>query len=646
VSDLPHIVWPALGFPAIAEDIRAEITVIVSAPAVPMGAEAWLKPAAGTTEWIPLQAIAVEESSYDRLHIGRWAPWVRKRWPRIFAISYRIPLKLFNDVSRTGVADLRMRVNDSDCLRPGAVCLRRSFAKTFRVAAASDIHVATRWDTVAREARIVFEPRGPNLDSALWSRESFENSFLNPNDNFVELIRQVNAEATNGGLDALLLVGDLVDFKYHRDGAERGVEWSLLERLIAGERGERLRVPLFTSTGNHDYRLYPYKFQIYGLNHCGLDETFTTEYLRRTQRVVTPKYSFSDFGSISINRGRSHSLDSYYTDFNPCDDYAIDIAGVRVIMLDTGPDVFCDISEAVGRRWNRYIANLGKIEDPNSASLSDRQITFLRATIAAAGEETPVLIGCHAPPLNPPKEARANFVDRTLLRGLEAEGSFARAVAFERQLSEQHLDCGIFFKNHYDFFHTLGRHRGDVAVISGHNHWRMSGSVDKTSGADGRIDLWQMPSCGHINRQDLRHGTPGFVIVEHNGEFSRRDHHVPTNAFRHWLYEWDNRGEAGGMRRISVHCEPRETHGATRHRLYGFVSGGARPAISSESPGVEIASLNDSAFAMTSYANDWTFDISGLAQGSRITLLFESFDAEGPEHSYGLHRHHREIQAE
>ncbi len=521
-----------------------------------------------------------------------------------------------------------------------------------RVAAASDIHVATRWDSLQREARELFAARNGNssAEAALWSRESFENSFLNPNENLASLIELVNGEAAERGLDALLAVGDLVDFKYHRDPllGESGVEWSLLEQLLGGSRGERLRVPLFTSTGNHDYRLYPYKFQIYGLQHCGLDDAFTSEYLRRSKRATRLTYSPADLGSIAITRGRSHSLDAYYTALNPCDDYAVDLSGVRVVMLDTGPDVFCDLREGMGRRWVRYFENIGKIDDPNSASLSDEQIAFLRDALRGAGEAAPALVACHAPPLNPPKNARESFVDAALLDALgDGPPAFARSMAFEKHLSGMKLDAGVFFKNHFAFFDLLRRRAGAAAVVSGHNHWRLSGRLRKGA-ANGEIDLWQLPSVGHINRQDIRHGTPGFAVIEYDGMFKRIDRDVPTRAFDRWLYEWSGDPTAGGAQRITVHCQARAASGTSAaHRVSGFVRGwNALSLRVAAGEGVAVRSTSPASFAAESRRNVFSFDVTGLPRGAHVTFLFESFDACNEGRSYGLHRHHRELRAE
>jgi hypothetical protein len=73
-----------------------------------------------------------------------------------------------------------------------------------------------------------------------------------------------------GKLDFVLMLGDLVDFVEHNysDRYDYGENsWKLFCDIIrgietggtSGEENPGFKVPVFTSTGNHDWRFFPYK---------------------------------------------------------------------------------------------------------------------------------------------------------------------------------------------------------------------------------------------------------------------------------------------------------------------------------------------------------------------------------------------------
>ncbi len=138
---------------------------------------------------------------------------------------------------------------------PHALCLRPS-NPTVRFIHLTDLHVAARNDLWEKEVgstvRSTFVPPG--------------NGFCNFNQRLRTFIRAANEAADAGQLDFVLALGDLVDFV--RAGvAERGPgdnNWSTVVHILTGSPAEQqrdnpgLRVPLFTTTGNHDWRSYPY----------------------------------------------------------------------------------------------------------------------------------------------------------------------------------------------------------------------------------------------------------------------------------------------------------------------------------------------------------------------------------------------------
>lgn len=136
-----------------------------------------------------------------------------------------------------------------------ALCLRPPTPEV-RFIHLTDVHVAERNDLIAQEANSTLVPKLG--DAPL--------TFLNFNDRLREFIRHANALADAGELDFVLALGDLVDFVNLGFGkSEPGDNnWRVLQEIFAGTgdesiRGNQgLRVPVFTTTGNHDWRTYPY----------------------------------------------------------------------------------------------------------------------------------------------------------------------------------------------------------------------------------------------------------------------------------------------------------------------------------------------------------------------------------------------------
>ena len=138
---------------------------------------------------------------------------------------------------------------------PHALCLRPP-APEVRFIHLTDVHVAERNDLLAQEVNstLVAKPGGAQL------------TFLNFNDRLREFIHHANALADAGELDFALALGDLVDFvNYGYGKSEPGDNnWRVLEEILIGSGDESsrgnpgLRVPVFTTTGNHDWRTYPY----------------------------------------------------------------------------------------------------------------------------------------------------------------------------------------------------------------------------------------------------------------------------------------------------------------------------------------------------------------------------------------------------
>lgn len=141
----------------------------------------------------------------------------------------------------------------------------------------SDLHTARRNDEMLEE--LLQDSAGKDARSR----------FVNFNQHLRKAIHYVNNAAASGKLDFVLLTGDLVDFANHdwRADAPDDNNWINFLNIVTG-RGRESEMPvgveengkpvignpgfqvaIFTSTGNHDWRLYPYspkqQHKIFGL---------------------------------------------------------------------------------------------------------------------------------------------------------------------------------------------------------------------------------------------------------------------------------------------------------------------------------------------------------------------------------------------
>lgn len=123
----------------------------------------------------------------------------------------------------------------------------------------TDLHVATRNDEILDEVLKEKNTRG---------REDIRGNYVNFNENLRKFIKKANECADNGTLDFVVITGDLVDFAFHGWEDEPNYienNWKTFMNIITGAglegtvRGNSgIKIAVFTSTGNHDWRLHPY----------------------------------------------------------------------------------------------------------------------------------------------------------------------------------------------------------------------------------------------------------------------------------------------------------------------------------------------------------------------------------------------------
>lgn len=154
-----------------------------------------------------------------------------------------------------------------------AVQLVENIKKDFQFIHLTDLHLAKRNDEILDEVLKVEHKR---------DRKEIESTYINFNHNFRRFIKRANELANKGELDFVLISGDIVDFAFHGwEDQENTSEnnWKTFINMTTGrgdedseqffyrEKGTEgcnckgnpgLKVAIFTSTGNHDWRLHPY----------------------------------------------------------------------------------------------------------------------------------------------------------------------------------------------------------------------------------------------------------------------------------------------------------------------------------------------------------------------------------------------------
>jgi 3',5'-cyclic AMP phosphodiesterase CpdA len=179
-----------------------------------------------------------------------------------------------------------------------AVQINKGPIKDLKFIHLTDLHIAKRNDEMLSE---IVKQKTTAL------REEIENHFVNFNDMFRRFIQKANNLADEGKLDFVVITGDIVDFAFQ--GWEDKVNWDennwkYFVDIVIGRGKERerkissndkddkqktstrdkkqkkeiynhgIKIAVFTSTGNHDWRLYPYDpksyYKSYRVDKCDL----------------------------------------------------------------------------------------------------------------------------------------------------------------------------------------------------------------------------------------------------------------------------------------------------------------------------------------------------------------------------------------
>ena len=322
-----------------------------------------------------------------------------------------------------------MRGDDGQwkAIAPHAIYYRSTW-NDFGIAHVTDIHLARRID--------FFPGRLEQL-----GRSEAVQGMYNWNDRFRGFIRYANYLHSIGVLDVILATGDIIDYLFEDDDDENGGGNALFAReIILGrwpspgfEDVGELRVPIFITGGNHDYRKHPYSL----LFNLDLGP-FNADQIRNYG-----PYNVLWKDGLALSRGdngdevpersaesaaRMVEVDRENRPFNSCladrRSYVVQLGAHRIVMLDSAWD-----TGIVDDKIGGLLAWLGLASEdektfvggsPNSEGVSDRELRLVANALQATPDGALVIVGLHAPLFNPWAETYPYFLRETQRPALAA----------------------------------------------------------------------------------------------------------------------------------------------------------------------------------------------------------------------------------
>ena len=223
---------------------------------------------------------------------------------------------------------------------------------------------------------------------------------INPNNQFRKFIKIMNHKVYHNELDFIVLTGDIIDYvlmskitKLFRKNADFKYEnsnWQVFkniilnlqskqeEKYLALEKGEELLCPIFTTLGNHDFRI-----AAYDLNWGGMYKKIGLNAFEAI--ALNEAFSASPIDAITKSVG---ALKGYWSDVNPSLDFSMKLGKNIFIFLNSGSDSFTNLRDLAA----------GK---PSVTGLSSRQITYLENIINTKLKKGDnVFLFLHGPPVN------------------------------------------------------------------------------------------------------------------------------------------------------------------------------------------------------------------------------------------------------
>lgn len=272
--------------------------------------------------------------------------------------------------------------------------------------------------------------------------------YSNFQDSLRDFVRYANRLHDLGIADAVMATGDLIDFVAEDGDGPHMDNFVRLRQLLLGQpfdpgdaAGEALRIPIFMTFGNHDYRLHPYEL-IFSIDIPLMSTKTVSNYsshnLIESDAVAlegghAPSYGVSDLDkpfnmiryatSPEIPGGPYAYFEKY---FSRSRSYTVKLGNHRLVMLDTKYDdgVPGDVNAGF---FISYLVDAPSIGlgvpqasktlmggGTPSVGISDAELGLVRQALVDAGPSGVVIVGMHAPVLSPAGHEYAYFFRETL----------------------------------------------------------------------------------------------------------------------------------------------------------------------------------------------------------------------------------------
>lgn len=358
----------------------------------------------GTSRRIPIATNAVKRNPTKKTTAaGRPVP-ISRQFTLIFALEKGA--RLLDRV----LYDIVFRLDNGHyySLSPHAIYVKESW-DNFGLIHATDIHVSRRIDGFRNK---LYQFMIDNNDQTF---QNGVNAFNNWNENFRDLIKYANFLHIQGQLDGIIATGDLVDYLYE-DGENRkgGGNFALLKDLVLGKSkypnadkfNEELQVPIFTTLGNHDYRINAYRLHQKLDLQWPIPNRLIPQYsgfnLEENEAEAIDGYHFisTDDGLEQLKIATPH----YYLKYiNTEKSYIVNLGEHRLLMIDSGSDIgIADTGDAILNFFGFGSEDKDTFlkGSPNSEGYNQSDLNLLKKIVKNPDKNGIVIIGTHAPPIN------------------------------------------------------------------------------------------------------------------------------------------------------------------------------------------------------------------------------------------------------
>jgi LGFP repeat/Calcineurin-like phosphoesterase len=253
--------------------------------------------------------------------------------------------------------------------------------------------------------------------------------YSNFQDNLRDFIRYANKLHKLRLADAVVLTGDLVDYVSEDPDGEDN--FARVRRIVlgesftpGGERTEELELPVFTTLGNHDYRLHPYALRadvnlpdwLPGPSHDTKVDWFPSHNLIESEALAlqggeSPSYGLTN-GEEAIRPLQVNEIhrpnETYTSEFTSKSSYVVEFGRHKLVVLNTKYDngIPNDWEDVVSQKLPQPNVGTEKLlagRGPDSVGFETEELDLLRKAIADSGDAV-VIAAIHCPPFHANKK--------------------------------------------------------------------------------------------------------------------------------------------------------------------------------------------------------------------------------------------------